>query len=137
MIVAFHVASGAAGGVLAGSRLRAAVVGPLLHAAGDLIPHRDIPSRRFEIGSGLALLGLIAARRGVFDPAVIGAAAASAPDLEHVLPLPQPGGRKLFPSHRFQGWHQEGGVPAWAQLVASGLMVAWVLRRPKGGLRCR
>jgi hypothetical protein len=131
LIVSVHVASGALGGTLAGSRRRAAALGPLLHAAGDLIPHRDIPSRRFEIGSGLALLGLIAARRGVFDAAVVGGATAAAPDLEHVLSLPRPGGRKLFPSHRFHGWHQEGGVPAWAQLVLAGLMVGLVLSSRK------
>ena len=129
-----HVASGALGGALAGSPLRAAFLGPLLHTAGDLIPHRDIPSRRFEIGSGLALLAVIAARRGVFDPAVIGGATAAAPDLEHVLSLPKPGGRKLFPSHRFHGWHQAGGIPAWAQLLGAGVIVGWVLRKEK---RCR
>ena len=123
MIVSLHVATGAAGGALAGSRLRALAVGPLLHLAGDLVPHQDVSSRRFEIWSGVACLAAIAAARGPFDPAVIGGAAASAPDLEHVLPLPRPGGRKLFPSHRIQGWHRAGGVPAWAQLVAAGLIV--------------
>jgi hypothetical protein len=133
LIVSFHIASGAAGGALAGSRARAVPVGLLLHLLGDLIPHRDIPSRRFEIASGLTLLALIAARRGVTDPAVVGGAFASAPDLEHVLPFPRPGGRKLFPSHRFSGWHQEGGVPAWAQLLAAGVMAGWVLRSGQRG----
>jgi hypothetical protein len=138
VIVAMHVASGAAGGALAGSRARALALGPLLHMAGDLIPHRDIPSRRFEILSGLALLGLFAATRGPLDPAVLGGAAAAAPDLEHVVPLPKPGGRKLFPSHRFHGWHQEGGVPAWAQLaVASALAAAVVSRAVDRGSRPR
>jgi hypothetical protein len=99
----------------------------VLHLLGDLVPHRDIASRRFEIASGLALLGLVTARRGVFDAAVIGAATASAPDLEHVLRLPRPGGRKLFPSHRFRGWHRAGGVPAWAQLLAAGFLAGWVV----------
>ena len=123
MIVSLHVATGAAGGALAGSRLRALAVGPLLHLAGDLVPHQDVASRRFEIWSGIACLIAIAAARGPLDPAVVGGAAASAPDLEHVLPLPQPGGRKLFPSHRVPGWHRAGGVPAWAQLLAAGLIV--------------
>ncbi len=131
MIVSVHVTSGALGGALAGSRLRALALGPVLHLAGDLIPHRDIPSRRFEIGSGVVLLALVAWRRGLFDPAVIGGAAASAPDLEHVIALPQPGGEKLFPSHRFDDWHQEGGVPAWVQLLGAAVMAGAVLRRAK------
>jgi hypothetical protein len=93
------------------------------------MPHRDIHSRRFEIGSGLALLGALAAARGPLDPAVIGACAASAPDLEHVLPLPKPGGRKLFPSHRIRGWHRDGGLPAWLQLVAAGALVGSLLAK--------
>jgi hypothetical protein len=88
-----------------------------------------VRSRRFELGSGLALLALLAAVRGPFDRAVVGACAAAAPDLEHVLPLPQPGGRKLFPSHRIRGWHREGGLPTWLQLVAAGALVGVVLRR--------
>lgn len=131
MIVSLHVATGAAGGALAGTRLRALAIGPLLHLAGDLMPHEDIESRRFEIASGLALLGLLAAVRGPFDPAVIGAAAASAPDVEHVLPLPHPGGRNLFPSHRIRGWHRSGGVPAWAQLLAAGVIVGVLLSSRK------
>jgi hypothetical protein len=129
VIVSLHVATGAAGGALAGTRLRAAAVGALLHAVGDAIPHRDIDSRPFEITSGLALLGLLAGARGLLDPATVGAAAASAPDLEHVLPLRSPDGRKLFPSHRFEGWHQEGGLPAWLQLLAAGFIVGALLAR--------
>ncbi len=126
-----HVATGAAAGVLAGSRRRAVALGLLLHAAGDAIPHGEIPSRRFEIWSGGGLLGLLAAARGPFDPAVVGGAACAAPDLEHVLPLPKPGGRDLFPSHRFEGWHRSGGVPAWVQLFAAGFMVGLLVSRGK------
>jgi len=53
LIVSLHVATGAAAGALTRSRLAAAVLGPVLHAAGDAIPHHDIPSRRFEIASGV------------------------------------------------------------------------------------
>ena len=127
MIVSFHVASGAALGAAAPSRRAALALGLLAHAMADRVPHRDIPSRRFEIRSGVALLLLVALRRGLFHPATIGAAAASAPDVEHVLPLPRPGGRKLFPSHRFHGWHRAGGLPAWAQLVAAGVLAGLVL----------
>jgi hypothetical protein len=127
MIVSLHVASGAAVGTLARSRRTAVALGLLSHALCDLIPHQDIPSRRFEVRSGAALLLLVALRRGVLDPATLGAAAASAPDLEHVLPLPRPGGRKLFPSHRFHGWHRPGGLPAWLQLLTAGVLAGLVL----------
>ena len=49
------------------------------------------------------------------------------PDVEHVAPLPRPGGRKLFPSHRLIGWHRRGGIPAWAQLVAAGALLGFAL----------
>jgi hypothetical protein len=129
MIVSMHVATGAAIGAATGSRRRALVLGLVAHALADAVPHEDIESRRFETLSGLALLSLLAAARGPLDPAVIGAAAASAPDLEHVLPFPQPGGRKLFPSHRVEGWHRAGGITAGAQLVAAGVIVAFLLFR--------
>lgn len=123
MIVSLHVATGALAGSLAGSRRRALLLGLAAHAAGDAVPHQDIRSRRFETASGVAGLLLLAAGRGPLDPAVVGAAAASAPDLEHVLPLPRPGGRKLFPSHRVRGWHKAGGLPAWAQVLAAGAIL--------------
>lgn len=130
MIVSMHVATGAAGGALVGSRLRAALLGLILHGICDRVPHMDLPSRRFEIRSGVALLSLLAATRGPLDPAVVGAAAASAPDLEHVLPLPRPGGKKLFPTHRFAGWHRTGGVSTGVQLFTAGVIVGLLLRRP-------
>ena len=129
MIVSLHVATGAGVGALADSRLAALALGPLVHLAGDLTPHRDIPSTRFELASGVGAVLLLAARRGPFDPATLGAVAASAADLEHVLPLPRPGGRKLFPSHRNAGWHKRGGLPPWVQLVAAGAIIAALLRR--------
>jgi hypothetical protein len=85
VIVALHVATGAAAGAASGSRLAALLLGPVLHLVGDRLPHQDIRSRGFEIGSGLAGLLLLAARRGPLDPSTLGAAASSAPDLEHVL----------------------------------------------------
>ena len=127
MIVSLHVASGAAVGAGAGSRWGAVALGLLAHLVGDRVPHQDVPSRRFELRSGVALLLLVALRRGPLDPATIGAAAASAPDLEHVVRLPRPGGRKLFPSHRFRGWHRAGGLPAWLQLVAAGALAGLVV----------
>jgi hypothetical protein len=129
VIVSLHVATGAAAGALADSRLAALAVGPVLHLAGDVMPHQDIPSTRFELVSGVGAVLLLAARRGPLHPAVFGALAASIEDLEHVLRLPRPGGRKLFPSHRHEGWHNRGGVPAWVQLVAAGAIIGALLAR--------
>lgn len=127
MIVSLHVATGAAGGALTRSRAGAIGLGLLLHALGDRMPHQDIRSRRFEIRSGVACGLALAARYGPLSPVTIGALAASAPDIEHVVRLPRPGGRKLFPSHRIPGWHQAGGVPAWTQLLAAGAIVGYLL----------
>ena len=127
MIVSLHVASGAVVGVGAPSRAAALALGAVAHFVGDRVPHHDIPDRRFEIWSGAAALTAVAIRRGPFDKVTIAAAAASAPDLEHVVRLPRPGGRKLFPSHRIRGWHRSGGLPAWSQLLAAGILLGVVL----------
>ena len=87
------------------------------------MPHQDVASRRFETLSGFAGLALLAAARGPFDKVVVGAVGASVPDVEHVLALPRPGGRKLFPSHRVRGWHKAGGLPASVQLLAAGVLL--------------
>jgi hypothetical protein len=129
MIVSLHVATGGLVGALAGSRGRALLLGLAAHAAGDAVPHQDVASRRFETVSGIAGLALLAAARGPLDPAVVGAAAASVPDVEHVLPLPRPGGRKLFPSHRVRGWHRSGGLPASVQLLAAGALLGALAAR--------
>jgi hypothetical protein len=125
------VATAAAAGVLLGSPRRVAAAEPLLNSPLDVIPHGDIDSRRFEISSALALVTLIAATRGPLDPAVIGAITSCAPDLERVLPLPRPGGRKLFPTHRGHGPHRRAGVPCFVQLLAAGaITTALIGRRP-------
>ena len=131
MIVSLHVATGAAGGALVGSRRRAAVLGLVLHALGDRMPHQDIGSFRFEVQSGLAALVALALRHGPMSPVVIGAAASSAPDLEHAFAFPRPGGRKLFPSHRLHGWHRAGGVPAWVQLLGAGAILGTLLAQKR------
>jgi hypothetical protein len=129
MIVAMHVAAGAAVGALTGSRGGAVVAGLVLHGLQDAVPHEDIPSHELETASGVFLLIALGLRRGPLDAAVLGGAACAAPDLEHILPLPRPGGRELYPSHRVEGWHREGGVPAWAQVIAAGVIVAVLTRR--------
>jgi hypothetical protein len=128
VIVSLHVATGAAAGAASGSRVAALLLGPVLHLAGDRLPHQDIRSRHFEIGSGLAGLVLLAAGRGPLDPATLGAAASSAPDLEHVLPFLRPGGRKLF--HGRRGWHRSGRFPADLQLLLAGAILG-VLIAPR------
>jgi hypothetical protein len=129
MIVSLHVAVGAVAGAVAESRAGALALGPVVHLAGDRMPHEDIHSRRFELGSGLFGLALLAVRRGPLSPVTLGAAAASAPDLEHLFPLLRPRGRKLFHP---RGWHRSGGVSAEAQLLAAGIVLGCFLapRRP-------
>ena len=135
MIVSLHVASGAAAGAVLDSRLGALAAGPVLHLLGDRIPHHDIPSRRFETWTGVGVLALVALRHGALSPATLGAVASSIPDVEHVLRLPRPGGRKLFPSHRRTGWHRTGGVTATTQLVTAGLLLGFVLSRAQQSRR--
>jgi hypothetical protein len=134
MIVAMHIATGAAAGALTDSRLGAVLVGPVLHAAADRIPHEDIDSHGFEVRCGVLGVLALAAVRGLLDPATVGAIASAAPDLEHVVRLPRPGGRKLFPSHRIRGFTRPGGVPASVQLVVAGVLLGVVLG---AGLRGR
>jgi hypothetical protein len=129
VIVSLHVATGAAVGAMTDSRLAALALGPVLHLAGDVMPHEDIPSTRFELVSGVGAVLLLAARWGPLHPALFGAVAASIEDLEHVLRLPRPDGRKLFPSHRHEGWHNRGGVPAWVQLITAGAIIGALLAR--------
>jgi hypothetical protein len=124
LIVSLHVASGAAAGALVGSRAGAIALGPVLHALGDYMPHGDIESFGFERNSGLAGIALLALTRGPLDPATLGAIAASAPDLDHII-----GETKAFPSHRFEGWHRGGGVPAWAQLLVAGALLGLLVSR--------
>jgi len=126
VIVSLHVAVGGAMGALVRSRPLALVLGPPLHVAGDHVPHEDIPDRSFEIGSGLVALGLLAARRGPFDAAVLGGAATAMPDLEHLVPWLRVRGEKLF--HRGGGRHG-AGISAEAQLVLAGAVVGVLLAR--------
>ena len=115
-------------GALTGSRLAALALGPALHLACDRVPHEDIADRRFEIRSGLFGLALLALGHGPLDPATLGAASASAPDLEHVFPRLRPHGRKLF--HPRRGWHRSGGLPTHVQLVLAGAIIGLLVRPP-------
>jgi hypothetical protein len=123
MTSSLHVATGALAGALLGSRRAAFLVGPLLHVAGDRMPHEDIGWRQFEVWTSVGGIVALGIARGPLDPATVGAFASALPDAEHVLPFPRPAGKKLFPSHRFAGWHRPGGVPASVQVVAAGAIL--------------
>ena len=128
-MVLMHVAAGAGAGALSGSRLAAAPLGLALHAGLDAVPHDDVPSRAFEIVTGVGTVLLLARRFGPLAPATVGAAVGAAPDLEHVLPLPRPGGRKLFPTHRRAHEPRRRQVPVAAQLVVAAVILLVLLRR--------
>jgi hypothetical protein len=127
MIVSLHIATGALGGALVRSPVAAAALGPVLHFLGDRVPHEDIDSLRFEVGCGVVGVLALALVRGPLDGATVGAATSAAPDIEHAIRLPRPGGRKLFPSHRIRGWHHPGGLTAELQLLIAGALFGAVL----------
>ena len=127
VISSLHVATGAAAGALLGSRRAALVVGPLLHVAGDRMPHHDIGWRKFEVWTSIGGIVALAIARGPLDPATVGGLASAVPDAEHVVRFPRPGGRKLFPSHRVPGWHRPGGVPASVQVLAAGAILGGLI----------
>ncbi len=127
VIVSLHVATGAAAGSVASSRRAAILLGLATHAAGDRLRHHDIANRRFELASGLAAVAAVAIRRGPLDSVTLGAVSGSIPDVEHVVRLPRPRGRKLFPSHRFHGWHRSGGLRASTQLLIAGFLLGALL----------
>ena len=49
------------------------------------------------------------------------ALAACAPDVEHIIRLPRPGGSKLF--HGRRGWHRSGGLSTRTQLLLAGFLI--------------
>ncbi|HZT94441.1 MAG TPA: hypothetical protein VE985_08195 [Gaiellaceae bacterium] len=126
VVVSLHVATDAALGAVVRSRPLALLLGPPLHIAGDRVPHEDIPDRSFEMASGLVAIGLLAARRGPLDPAVLGGAAAAMPDLEHLAPWLRVRGETLF--HRGRGRHGVG-ITVEAQLLLAGALVGFLLAR--------
>ncbi len=76
------------------------------------------------MASGVAAIALLAVRRGALDAATLGAIAASAPDLEHVVPSLRPRGKKLF--HGRRGWHRSGAFPARVQLLLAGTVIGFL-----------
>ena len=129
MIVALHVATGAAAGAASRSQTAAILLGPVLHLAGDRLPHEDIRSRPLDVASGLACMVLLARRRGLLDPATLGAAACCAPDLEHPLVFLRLRRRKFFHP---RGWHRSGRFPATLQLLLAGVIVGALVAPRRG-----
>jgi hypothetical protein len=134
VIVTAHVATGGLIGAVVRSRPAAVALAFATHGLADRVPHYDIESRRFEIASGAAGVLLLAVRHGPLGAPTLGAVAASIPDVEHVIRLPRPGGRKLYPSHRFHGWHRAGGLPAWLQIVGAGVILGAVAAHRRRGV---
>src|SRR5690348_9074477 len=126
MIVFLHTAIGGTVGAAAGSRTPALALGFASHLAADAVPHRDFSSRNFELASGLAAIALLGMRRGPTHPATLGAIAAVAPDVEHLLPLPRPGGSKLF--HDERGWHRSGSLAPELQFLVAAALLYRLLR---------
>jgi len=124
MIVALHAATGAATGALTRSRLAALAVGPVLHIAGDRVPHRHPAHPAWEYLAGILAIGLLAERRGPFDVATIGAAAAVMPDLEHVVP-----GLRVKVFHRRRGGdrHDSTGLSVRTQTLLAAMILAPLL----------
>jgi hypothetical protein len=127
MIVPLHVAIGAATGAVSRSRPASLALGPLLHIVGDQVPHRHPKRPVWELLTGAFALGFLAGRRGVLDPATLGAFAAAAPDAEHLLPL-RVRGRKVLHLRPGRDRHDGTGLSAQKQmLLAAGLIAALLI----------
>ena len=131
MIAVAHVATGALLGSLARRRGEAVLAGVVSHVVCDLVPHTDLKERNFDIACAVGGVLLVALVDGPLARTTLGAVAAAAPDLEHVLRLPRPGGRKLYPSHRVPGWHRPGGVGVGVQLLAAAAVLGAVAGRTR------
>lgn len=130
MIVALHAALGAATGAGSSSRVAAIALGPPFHVASDRVPHRHPAHDLTEYAAGLAVLAAVARARGIFDPATLGALAAVAPDVEHLVPRRlRPRGAKLFHRRPERRGARTRGISAPAQMLLAGAIVSLVVRR--------
>jgi hypothetical protein len=107
-MVALHAATGAATGALTRSRIAALVAGPVLHVAGDRVPHRHPSHPGWEYLAGVVAIGMLAERRGLLDAATLGAASAVVPDVEHLIPGLRLRGAKVL--HRRPGRDRRDGT---------------------------
>ena|ERR1700722_12958038 len=126
-MVALHAATGAATGVLTRSKLAAIAAGPVLHVAGDRVPHRHPTHPGWEYLAGILAIGMLAERRGVLDPATLGAAAAVMPDVEHLIPGLGVRRAKVF--HRRPGRDRRDatGLSIRTQTVLAAMILAPLL----------
>jgi hypothetical protein len=121
MICGVHALVGAALGSLTRHRATAAGLGVAAHAVCDLIPHRDL-SVPTEVALLAAALGGVGATCGVRSTEFAGALGGALPDLENVVPPSWQGGRKWFPSHRFE--HARGPQPMWPTALIAAAALA-------------
>jgi hypothetical protein len=134
MIVAVHALTGAALGRLCGSRAQAFVVGLASHAAGDLLPHRDleVPAEAVLLAGSLGLLGSLC---GLESREVAGALGAVLPDAENLAGrlLGIPDHKLLWPTHRrYHGRKADGFGNQVALALASLALVAAPRGAPAG-----
>lgn len=126
MIELAHVGSGAVAGAGFRAPLHAAIAGVIVHGLLDAAPHGEMEDEQWELASTALGLGLLLARFGARSPVFWGAVGSVLPDVEIVVPAPRPGGRRLFPTHRYDVLHSSRtplGLPAWAQAVLGGAAV--------------
>jgi hypothetical protein len=124
-MVALHAATGAATGALTRSKIAAIVAGPLLHIAGDRVPHRHPAHPGWEYLAGVLALGMLAERRGVLDTATVGAASAVLPDLEHLIPGMR--GGKVFHSRPGRDRREARGLSTRTQTLLAAVILAPLL----------
>ena len=127
MIVALHVATGAATGALTRSRIAAVAIGPVLHVASDRVPHRHFRHASVDYLTGLLAFGALVRRRGGSDAATLGALAAVMPDAEHLVPALRPRGVRVFHRRRRRRRRKPSGLPAGVQLFLAVAMLAPLL----------
>ena len=127
MIVALHVATGAATGALTRSRIAAVAIGPVLHVASDRVPHRHPRHASVDYLTGLLAFAALARRRGGSDAATLGALAAVMPDAEHLVPALRPRGARVFHRRRRGRRRKPSGLSAGVQLFLAAAMLAPLL----------
>ena len=101
MMLVPHTCLNAAAGRLMKSPVKALMAGVVLHAALDLVPHKDISAHKAEGAMVLVMLGIVGSSCGFTSPAFMCALGGVLPDTEHVLPWTDPkrGHHRWFPTH--------------------------------------
>lgn len=100
--------------------------------AGDAVPHRHPDRALWEYLTGIAAIGALAQRRGIFDSATIGAVAAVLPDAEHAVLKIRIRGGKVFHRRPARDRYQSTGLSARTQTLLAALIIASLLTRGHG-----